>query len=70
MEQTTPRQAPPSAPAVALLNIERVRELTSFSTSHIYAQMAAGKFPAPLKLGRKCVRWRSGDVMAYLEALA
>jgi len=71
--ESTPR--PVSSPSrsdhpLALWDLPKVKEITTFGTSKIYALVAEEKFPAPLKLSRKCVRWRAGDIMAYLEALA
>ena len=70
--QVQPTQLVSQSPAIdplALLDVERVTALTSFSRSKIYAIVAAGLFPAPLKLGRKCTRWRAGDVQQWLQSL-
>lgn len=70
-ERTTrPAQSIESAsnPA-ALLRCATVQTLTGFSRSHLYALIAAAKFPAPLKLGTRCSRWRAGDVNRWLESV-
>jgi prophage regulatory protein len=56
--------------ADALLHIGTVRALTSLSPATIYRKVAAGEFPSPIKLGPRCARWRSGDVMAWLVRAA
>lgn len=36
------------------------------SCSTIYAMMAAGKFPRPVKLGRRAVGWRTKDIQDWV----
>ena len=31
--------------------------------------MTEGRFPRPLRLGKKCVRWRAQDIEHYIESL-
>lgn len=50
----------------ALLRIETVEALTGMSRATVYRHIEAGTFPAPLKLGTRCVRWRSSAVRAWL----
>jgi prophage regulatory protein len=66
---STAPASPATNPPLALLDVKRVREITCFSTSYIYEKVKNGTFPAPLPLGKKCVRWRSTDVQQWLEAL-
>jgi prophage regulatory protein len=56
--------------ADALLVLATVRALTSLSKSTIYERMARGDFPQAIRLGRRCTRWRSSDVVAWLQAKA
>ena len=35
----------------------------------IYAMMAAGKFPRPVKLGRRAVGWREQDIVDWLNKI-
>lgn len=60
----------PAGNPLSLLDVKRVTELTTLSRSKIYAAVAEGRFPAPLKLGRKCTRWQAGAVDAWLRSLA
>jgi len=58
-----------AANPAALLRCATVQGLTGFSRSHIYARVAAGTFPEPIKFGTRCTRWRAGDVTQWLEAV-
>ena len=37
------------------------------SRSTIYAMMADGRFPKPVKLGHRAVGWRSDDLQTWFE---
>lgn len=50
------------------LKMAAVEALTGTRKSKIYADVAAGKFPAPERDGARCSRWRAGDVLAHLKA--
>lgn len=52
----------------ALLTCNTVQILTGFSRSHLYARVAAGTFPVPIKLSARCTRWRAGEVVAWLDS--
>jgi predicted DNA-binding transcriptional regulator AlpA len=57
----------PSCPVGdSLLKLADVRSRTAMSTTTIYAQMAAGKFPLPLKRGRQSV-WIASEVQAEID---
>lgn len=45
-----------------------VQNITGLSRSTIYAMMAEGEFPKPIKLGKRAVGWREADVAAWLES--
>ena len=49
-----------------LLRIAEVRQLTRRSTSRIYADMNAGHFPRPIRIGTRAVAWRKSDLNAWL----
>lgn len=42
------------------------RAVTGLGDSHTYALIAEQKFPAPIKLGPRCARWRLGDLRGWL----
>ena len=54
----------------ALLKIQTVIAVTGRSESSIRRLVAAGSFPAPIKDGVRCTRWRAGDVTAWLRLKA
>jgi len=65
----TPQPLEAARHPAALLKIETVKQLTGLGVTTIYGKMAKGEFPAAVKLGARCTRWRAGEVMAYLESL-
>jgi len=44
--------------------IQRLRK----SRSWIYTEMAAGRFPKPIKIGARAVVWREADIANWLQA--
>lgn len=44
-----------------------VESLVGLSRSTIYAMIADGTFPKPIKLGKRAVGWRQSDVLTWLE---
>ena len=55
---------------ITLLKLSDVKEKTQLSKSTIYKWIDAGKFPAPKKLGDRCVRWASTDIDEWIMSLA
>lgn len=53
----------------ALLRASAVEELTGLKRSALYARIAAGTFPRQVILSSRCVRWRAGEVLAWLESV-
>lgn len=45
-----------------------VLEMTGLSTSTIYAMMARGDFPRPVRLGKRAVGWPEHVVREWLES--
>jgi len=52
-----------------LLRRKQVEEASGLSRSSIYQMMAEGRFPKPLKVGRRAVRWSEEDLKHWQEAL-
>ncbi|MDB2520397.1 AlpA family transcriptional regulator [Planktomarina temperata] len=46
-----------------------LEERLKLSRSSIYAMMATGEFPKPIRLGRRAVGWLSGDIEKWLQDL-
>ncbi|MFD0908592.1 helix-turn-helix transcriptional regulator [Ruegeria arenilitoris] len=47
-----------------------VESLVGLSRSTLYAMIAEGAFPKPIKLGKRAVGWRQSDVLSWLESRA
>ena len=50
-----------------LLRREEVEERFGVSRSWIYCEMRAGRFPEPVKIGKRAVRWRVTELNAWAE---
>ena len=50
-----------------LLHRQEVEERTGLARSTIYEWMAAGRFPRPVRVGNRGVRWRERDVQRWVE---
>jgi prophage regulatory protein len=50
------------------LDFPEVSETVKLSRTPIRNRIKAGTFPAPVALSSRCVRWRSTDIAAWLEA--
>jgi prophage regulatory protein len=53
----------------ALLKAQTVQATTGLSRSKLYAMVKAGKFPAPIRLSARCVRWTSESVRGWIASL-
>lgn len=49
------------------IDLPQILDVTRSSRSHIYALIAKGEFPAPIKLGRRSARWLESEVQAWME---
>jgi prophage regulatory protein len=47
-----------------------VEKRCGLSRSTIYQLMTEGRFPRPLRLGKRAVGWRESDVASWLKALS
>jgi prophage regulatory protein len=52
----------------AVLKLSVVSEITGVPSSSIYRKVAAGQFPAPIKLGESASGWLLSEVEAWIEA--
>ena len=50
-----------------LLTRSEVEASVRLTTSTIYRLMRSGKFPEPLRIGPRAVRWRASELDAWLE---
>jgi prophage regulatory protein len=57
---------PGELPDDALVDKTVRRAMCGLGDSQVYMMVREGRFPAPLKLGERCVRWRMGDLRRWL----
>ena len=53
-----------------LIPIDTVCQTVGVSPATLYRLIAAGRFPAPIKIGVRAARWRSDEVRAHIERLS
>lgn len=51
-----------------LLKLPAVQAKTCKTTSRIYAEMAEGTFPKPIKIGSRAVAWVESEIDAWIES--
>ena len=51
-----------------LIGISEVVAQTSLSRGTIYALMGVGRFPRPLQVAKRSVRWLESDIEKWLQA--
>jgi prophage regulatory protein len=51
----------------ALLKLSTVVALTGLGKTSVYAKAATGEL-TPIRLGKRCTRWRAGQVKHFLQA--
>ena len=51
-----------------ILRLGGVKARTGKSTSGIYADMAAGKFPRSVRIGERSVGWLEREIDSWIEA--
>ena len=55
-------QAKPATGALILERLPQVKDRTRLGRSEIYRRIAAGNFPAPIKLGIRASAWVSAEI--------
>lgn len=65
----TPATQPLQAAQIsdALLKLATVMSLTALGKTTIYAKAATGEL-TPIRLGKRCTRWRAAQVIQFLQA--
>lgn len=51
-----------------VIRLPEVRSRTGLSRSTIYAMMASGMFPKPVKLGQRAVGWVENEIGEWLNS--
>jgi prophage regulatory protein len=49
------------------LRISKVKSITGYGSSSIWAMVKAGTFPRPVKLGPRCTVWLEHEVMEWMR---
>ncbi len=52
-----------------LLKIGEVQAFVGVGETAIKNMVRQGRLPAPLKLSKRCVRWRAGDLADWVDGL-
>ena len=58
----------PATGALILERLPQVKARVCLGRSEIYRRIAAGNFPAPIKLGERSSAWVASEVDAYIES--
>lgn len=53
--------------SLTILRLPHVKTMTGLARSTIYARIAEGAFPAPVKLGRRAVGWVESEIQQWLQ---
>lgn len=53
-----------------LIRIREVSNITTLAKSTIWAKVANGDFPKPIKLGANISAWRESDITDWIDTLA
>ena len=51
-----------------LLTLREVTAITALSRSAIYAMMAESRFPQPIRIGSRAVRWVEQEVLDFIAS--
>ena len=65
---TTPRRPAAGSGVPRLLTLRDVTEATALSRSAIYALMAESRFPKPIRVGSRAVRWVEQEVLDFIAS--
>ena len=55
--------------SVEIIRRKALEARIGLSCSTIYMMMSEGRFPRPIKIGRRAVGWRASDVEEWLKTL-
>jgi prophage regulatory protein len=65
IEEEMDHAVDPAFHAQRLLRLPDVSKMVGLRRSAIYQYVAEGRFPAPIRIGIRSVRWRMADVLAW-----
>jgi predicted DNA-binding transcriptional regulator AlpA len=58
-----------SSPKVRLLKAIDVATSLGISQRQLWRLRATGELPAPVRVGRRCIRWRVEDITRFIDRL-
>jgi prophage regulatory protein len=64
-EKTNPKRLDPALHAQRLIRLAEVATMLGIGRSSIYKYIAEAKFPAPVKVGERSVRWKLAEILAW-----
>jgi prophage regulatory protein len=56
--------------SLKLYRLPEVCDLIGLRRSAVYAAIARGEFPKPIKIGKRASAWKHADIEAWLQARA
>ncbi|HUG26222.1 helix-turn-helix transcriptional regulator [Piscinibacter sp.] len=69
MNANNVNRADPAVQDSALIDMKAVLALTGFRTpAPVYERIKTGNFPQPIRLSKRCTRFRAREVKAWCEA--
>ena len=64
----TPRPEGAASAMPRLLTLRDVTQATALSRSAVYALMAESRFPKPIRIGSRAVRWVEQEVLDFIAS--
>ena len=64
-EGANPRRLDPALHAQRLIRLAEVSTMVGLGRSSLYRYVSEGRFPAPIKVGFRSVRWKLSEVLAW-----
>ena len=64
-ETVDAKRLDPALNAQRLIRLAEVSSMIGLKRSSIYRYVSEGKFPSPIKVGERSVRWKLADVLAW-----
>ena len=58
----------PNHPSMSISRRPQVQARTGIPKATMYAMMATGAFPRPIKIGARAVAWLDSDIDRWIEA--
>ena len=65
---STPRRQTAGTAMPRLLTLRDVTAATALSRSAVYALMAESRFPKPIRIGSRAVRWVEQEVLDFIAS--